>query len=120
MINKELQTPCYIIHKDILEDGIELLKGALDRDWKNSCVGYSFKTNSLPWVVEKMKQEDFYAEVVSENEYDLACKHNFEHIIYNGPVKGKRTFSMPWSMVLLLIWMLKESWIGWKKVGKKM
>lgn len=92
MINRELQTPCYIIHKDILEEGIELLKNALERDWKNSCVGYSFKTNSLPWVVEKMKQEGFYAEVVSENEYDLACKHNFEHIIYNGPVKGKRTF----------------------------
>ena len=92
MMNKELQTPCYIIHKDILDDGIELLKGALERDWKNSCVGYSFKTNSLPWVVEKMKQEGFYAEVVSENEYDLACKHNFEHMIYNGPVKGKRTF----------------------------
>lgn len=91
-MNKELQTPCYIIHKDILEDGIELLKGALKRDWKNACVGYSFKTNSLPWVVEKMKQEGFYAEVVSENEYDLACKHNFKHIIYNGPVKGKRTF----------------------------
>lgn len=92
MINKELQTPCYIIHKDILEEGIALLKNALARDWKNSCVGYSFKTNSLPWVVEKMKQEGFYAEVVSENEYDLACKHNFQHIIYNGPVKGKRTF----------------------------
>ena len=92
MINRELQTPCYIIHKDILEDGIELLKSALERDWKNSCVGYSFKTNSLPWVVEQMKQAGFYAEVVSENEYDLACKHNFEHIIYNGPVKGKRTF----------------------------
>lgn len=92
MINRELQTPCYIIHNDILEESIQLLKDALERDWKNSCVGYSFKTNSLPWVVEKMKQVGFYAEVVSENEYDLACKHNFEHIIYNGPVKGKRSF----------------------------
>ena len=92
MINKELQTPCYIIHKDVLEEGIHLLKGALERDWKNACVGYSFKTNSLPWVVEKMKQEGFHAEVVSEDEYDLACKHGFDHIIYNGPVKGKRTF----------------------------
>lgn len=92
MIKKELQTPCYIVHKDILEDGIRLLKDALDRDWKNYCVGYSFKTNSLPWVVEKMKNAGFYAEVVSEDEYDLACKHNFEYMIYNGPVKGKRTF----------------------------
>lgn len=92
MINSKLQTPCYIIHKDILDEEIQLLKDALERDWKNSCVGYSFKTNSLPWVVEKMKQVGFYAEVVSENEYDLACKHEFEHVIYNGPVKGKRSF----------------------------
>lgn len=92
MINSKLQTPCYIIHRDILDDSIQLLKDALERDWKNSCVGYSFKTNSLPWVVEKMKQVGFYAEVVSENEYDLACKHEFEHVIYNGPVKGKRSF----------------------------
>lgn len=92
MIKKELKTPCYIIHKDILEDGVQLLKSALERDWKNAIVGYSFKTNSLPWVVEKMKQEGFYAEVVSQDEYDLACKHEYQNIIYNGPVKGKRTF----------------------------
>ena len=92
MIRKELQTPCYIIHNDILEEGIALLKSALERDWKNYQVGYSFKTNSLPWVVEKMKKEGFYAEVVSEDEYDLACKHDYKNIIYNGPVKGKRTF----------------------------
>ena len=92
MINNKLQTPCYIIHKDKLDEGIQLLKDALQKDWKNSCVGYSFKTNSLPWVVEKMKQTGFWAEVVSENEYDLACKHGFEHVIYNGPVKGKRSF----------------------------
>ena len=92
MIKKELQTPCYIIHKDILEEGIQLLKDALKKEWANSIVGYSFKTNSLPWVVEKMKREGFYAEVVSENEYELACKHHYESIIYNGPVKGKRTF----------------------------
>lgn len=92
MMNRQLQTPCYIVHKDLLDEGILLLKNALARDWKNACAGYSFKTNSLPWVVEYVKKEGFYAEVVSENEYDLACRHHFSHIIYNGPVKGKRTF----------------------------
>lgn len=91
-MNKELQTPCYILHKEELEQGIGLLKESLERDWENYCVGYSFKTNSLPWVVEKMKQEGFYAEVVSQDEYSLACRHNFEHVIYNGPVKGKSSF----------------------------
>lgn len=92
MIRSKLQTPCYIVHKDLLENGIMLLKKSLENDWGNYCVGYSFKTNSLPWVVEKMKQEGFFAEVVSEDEYDLACSHDFKNIIYNGPVKGKRTF----------------------------
>ncbi len=92
MTEKELVTPCYIIHKEILKEGISLLKSTLLKEWNNSCVGYSFKTNSLPWVVEEMKKEGFYAEVVSEDEYDLAREHGFTNIIYNGPVKGKRTF----------------------------
>ncbi len=92
MTEKELITPCYIIHKEILKEGIDLLKDSLQNHWKNACVGYSFKTNALPWVVEEMKREGFYAEVVSEDEYDLALRHGFSHIIYNGPVKGKRTF----------------------------
>lgn len=92
MTEKELVTPCYIIHKDTLKEGVDLLKMALSKDWNNAIVGYSFKTNSLPWVVEEMKKEGFYAEVVSEDEYDLALLHGFQNIIYNGPVKGKRTF----------------------------
>lgn len=92
MTSQELITPCYVIHKDILLEGTELLKRSLQEEWPNSCVGYSFKTNSLPYVVEEMKRVGFYAEVVSEDEYDLALKHGFSHIIYNGPVKGKRTF----------------------------
>ncbi len=92
MTEKELVTPCYIIHKEVLKEGINLLKSSLEEYWNNACVGYSFKTNSLPWVVEEMKKEGFYAEVVSEDEYDLALKHGYTNIIYNGPVKGKRTF----------------------------
>ena len=92
MTEKKLITPCYIIHKELLKEGIDLLKSSLDEYWNNACVGYSFKTNSLPWVVEEMKKEGFYAEVVSEDEYDLALKHGYTNIIYNGPVKGKRTF----------------------------
>ncbi|MBS7339777.1 MAG: pyridoxal-dependent decarboxylase [Lachnospiraceae bacterium] len=92
MTERELQTPCYVIHKDRLAEGIGLLKTSLEREWNHFCVGYSFKTNSLPYVVEEMKKAGFYAEVVSEDEYDLALKHGYEKIIYNGPVKGKRTF----------------------------
>lgn len=89
---QQLETPCYIIHKDELEQGITLLKTALEENWKNSIVGYSFKTNALPWALSQMKAAGFYAEVVSEDEYELAEYMGFEHFIYNGPVKGKDSF----------------------------
>lgn len=89
---QELETPCYLIHKEELWRGIELLKSSLAEYWKNSIVGYSFKTNSLPWALMQMKKAGFYAEVVSEDEYELAERLGFEHFIYNGPVKGKDSF----------------------------
>lgn len=91
-IHNEVQTPCYIIHREELNRGIEELKQALAQYWPRAVVGYSFKTNALPWAMIQMKQAGFYAEVVSEDEYDLAAKLGFEHVIYNGPVKGKRSF----------------------------
>ena len=89
---KTLETPCYVIHKKELEEGIALLKSALEKNWSNYMVGYSFKTNALPWALIQMKKAGFHAEVVSEDEYDLAKYLGFSHVIYNGPVKGKRTF----------------------------
>ena len=87
-----LITPCYVIHNDILQDGIDLLKTSLDKYWNNYIVGYSFKTNSLPYVIGVMRNAGFHAEVVSEDEYRLARKYGFDNIIYNGPVKGRETF----------------------------
>ncbi|MBO5093092.1 MAG: pyridoxal-dependent decarboxylase [Lachnospiraceae bacterium] len=89
---EDLQTPCYIIHKKELERGIALLKQALADNWKRSIVGYSFKTNALPWALLEMKKAGFYAEVVSEDEYELAERLGFSHIIYNGPIKGRASF----------------------------
>lgn len=87
-----MKTPCYVIHKDMLDDGMKKLKKALKEYWPNSIIGYSFKTNALPWVLHYMKRQGCYAEVVSEDEYVLAEHMNYEHIIYNGPVKGKESF----------------------------
>lgn len=89
---QELETPCYVIHKEELWQGIALLKASLAEYWENSIVGYSFKTNALPWALMQMKKAGFYAEVVSEDEYELAEQLGFTHFIYNGPVKGKASF----------------------------
>lgn len=86
------KTPYYLIHKDILKEGMEKLKQAVAEYWPNAVIGYSFKTNALPWVLQYMKMQGCYAEVVSEDEYELAEYMQYENIIYNGPVKGKESF----------------------------
>lgn len=87
-----MRTPYYLIHKNTLEEGVGRLQAALSSCWPNAVIGYSFKTNSLPWVLSFMKEQGCYAEVVSEDEYHLAEHTGYEHIIYNGPVKGKESF----------------------------
>ena len=88
-----MQTPYYVIRKNILDELFFELKRALDMYWPNYKIGYSFKTNSLPWIVEYMKDFGVYAEVVSKDEYEVAKKLKFENkVIYNGPVKSKETF----------------------------
>lgn len=87
-----MQTPYYVLHKELLDEGIEKLKAAISKFWPNSLIGYSFKTNSLPWIVQYMKEQGCYAEVVSEDEYELAEYMGYEKIVYNGPVKGKESF----------------------------
>ena len=94
MIYNNLKTPCFVVDKQILDDGISLLTSSLEKYWNNYIVGYSFKTNSLPWLVNYVKQKGFYAEVVSDDEYSLARLMNFDEdkVVYNGPIKSKETF----------------------------
>ena len=90
----QIQTPCFVIHKDLVDKQLSLLKNALASHWKNSIIAYSYKTNSLPWLIRYYQQMGCYAEVVSGDEYALG-----RHIgvtpggfVYNGPIKTKETF----------------------------
>lgn len=91
---RELETPYFLIDEKELENNITDLKNALNKYWNNYLIGYSFKTNSLPWIVNYFKNNDFYAEVVSDDEYKLACMMEYEKnkVVYNGPCKSKKTF----------------------------
>lgn len=91
---EKLNTPCYIIDKLTLDNGIENLKNALDFAWGNYIIGYSYKTNSLPWLIEYFKNRGCFAEVVSDDEYELAKSIgiNSKRIIYNGIAKSKESF----------------------------
>ena len=87
-------TPYFIIHKDALDRGLNSLKEALRSAWPNYIIGYSYKTNSLPWVIAYFKAQGCHAEVVSDDEYALARSIGTEkdRIIYNGIAKSRDSF----------------------------
>ena len=89
-----LRTPYFVIDETILQNYYDMLTGSLSHSWNNYLVGYSFKTNSLPWLVSFVKKNGAYAEVVSEDEYLLARYLGYEdhEIIYNGPYKSRTSF----------------------------
>ena len=85
-----VKTPFYIIDEKRLENNYFSMKQSFQKKFENLIIGYSFKTNSLPWILNWMRKKGAYAEVVSEEEYELALKVGYEdkNIIFNGPVKG--------------------------------
>ena len=93
-MNANIDTPCFVIDEEELKVNIRDLHKALNDTWGNYIIGYSCKTNSLPWVMNFVKNEGFYAEVVSDFEYKLAKKIGYtdKTIIFNGPNKGKEIF----------------------------
>ncbi len=91
---EKIQTPYFVIDEPILQRYYDMLAESLSSNWENYLIGYSFKTNSLPWLVSYVKEKGAYAEVVSEDEYSLAKYMGYrdDEIIYNGPYKGKQSF----------------------------
>lgn len=92
---QELKTPYYMINEANLVYDIELLRRSLEKSWGNYVMGYSVKTNSLPWLLTYLKKHGFFAEVVSEQEYELSeiLGYKDNRIIYNGPIKDKSVFA---------------------------
>lgn len=90
-----LNTPYFHIQEADLDKDVSILKQALTDNWGNWIVGYSVKTNSLPWLLCYMKEQGFYAEIVSGTEYRLVKRLGFpdNQIIYNGPIKEKQIFT---------------------------
>lgn len=90
----KLQTPCFILDPMELERSVTGFQKALEKKFRNSIVGYSVKTNSVPKCMMLAGELGVYAEVVSHDEYELAllCGFKKNHIVYNGPMKSKETF----------------------------
>lgn len=83
-------TPAFVIDQPLLQDFLSRFQTAMATHWPKSILGYSFKTNALPWLVTFMRDRGAWAEVVSDTEYELALALGFdpEHIVFNGPAKS--------------------------------
>lgn len=94
MILEELQTPCFIFDEAEFKRGIDGFRDALKACFDCVDIGYSVKTNSLPYTIRQAHKHKCKAEVVSHDEYELArlCGFSPDNIIYNGPMKSKETF----------------------------
>ena len=109
----DLPTPCFIFDEMEFARGIDGFKNALLKKFPNVSIGYSVKTNSLPYAMRKAKEFGCMAEVVSHDEYQLAriCGYSPSEIIYNGPMKSKETFCEAVEGGLST-WKLSERWSG--------
>ena len=89
-----MKTPYFLIHQDMLQKNMNDFLQGMNASWSFSRLGYSVKTNSLPWLLSYIKQNGCFAEVVSDEEYELALLSGFspDEIIFNGPIKGKDRF----------------------------
>lgn len=93
MTISDLKTPCFIFDQQEFCKSVSGFQDALSCVTEDCIIGYSVKTNSLPYVLSFAKVLGCYAEVVSYDEYQLAliCGYEPAHIIYNGPMKSKAT-----------------------------
>lgn len=91
-----MKTPYFLISEPKLKKNILAFQNALTDIWPNSLLAYSVKTNSLPWLLEYLNRENVLAEVVSDEEYNLAklCGFSDKDIVFNGPIKGADTLNI--------------------------
>lgn len=53
---RELQTPCFVLDEKEFENNIRDFKKILDEYFPSNRIGYSFKTNSLPYIIKKLRK----------------------------------------------------------------
>ena len=55
LTHDHLETPYFLIDEQELQSNLNQLEEALQKHWGNSLIGYSFKTNGLPWLLNYFK-----------------------------------------------------------------
>lgn len=81
----------YTLDQDKFISNYNSLLGAFRDYYPNTHIAYSYKTNYIPLLCDRINDLGGYAEVVSEMELWLANKVGVlpEHVYYNGPYKKR-------------------------------
>ncbi|GIN92578.1 diaminopimelate decarboxylase [Siminovitchia terrae] len=79
----------YVLNVNKLRENYRKIDTAFKSRYENFIIGYSYKTNYLPYLCKELSNLGAYAEVVSRLEYDLAIRIGEDpmRIIFNGPLK---------------------------------
>jgi len=79
----------YVAHPDRFAQNLRDFQAALAHWYPRTRLGYSYKTNYLPYFCALADECGAYAEVVSRLELDMALRLGIpgERIIFNGPAK---------------------------------
>ncbi|NMD70853.1 diaminopimelate decarboxylase [Bacillus sp. DNRA2] len=90
-LERQFGTSYYIFDVEQLRENYWKIETAFKSRYENFIIGYSYKTNYLPYLCKELSRLGAYSEVVSRLEYDLALKigENPNRIIFNGPLKTK-------------------------------
>lgn len=79
----------YFVEEEVIIGNYKKLIKSFQKYYKNTVIGYSYKTNYIPFVCKTFHKLGAYAETVSEMEGRLAEKLGvpFKKIYFNGPSK---------------------------------
>ena len=86
-----LDMPCFVFNEAELEANLLSFKEATERAWAGRVVmGFSVKTTPVARLIKLANDLGYYAEVVSDEEYDLALRSGVPpaQIVFNGPIKS--------------------------------
>lgn len=88
-LEQQFGSPFFLLDVNKLRNNYKKIDDAFRTRYPNFIIGYSYKTNYLPFLCKEMSRLGAFAEVVSRLEYDLALKIgvNPKNIIFNGPLK---------------------------------
>ncbi len=71
-LEKEFGSAFFVLDLEQLHENYHRFIKAFSRRYHNVKIGYSYKTNYIPRLVQYMDKMGAYAEVVSKMEYQLA------------------------------------------------